>query len=97
MLGELLLAFSIILACLGLALPRLPRNNQPLQANLYQSELLALQTKAMIQGESESDGGIKFNQLGHINGGRTLSFGKKKLVIFLGMGRSEVRQRDAAD
>ncbi len=97
MLGELLLALLVIISCMTLTLPQLPAKKAIWESEKYQSGLLALQTLALSENNQEEIDGIKFNQWGHINGGRTLNFKDKKLVIFLGMGRNEIRQRDAAD
>jgi len=97
MLSELLLALMVIISGMALTLPQLPAKKEIWAIEKYQSELLLVQTSAMSENTKEEIDGIKFNQWGHINGGRTLNFKEKKLVIFLGMGRNEIRQRDDAD
>jgi len=97
MLSEVLLAIFVITILMGFTLPLVGKTNDSLQAEKYQSELIVLQSEAMLMGQKVVLDNIKFNEFGHINLGRTVKFKKKKLVMFLGMGKSEVRQRDDDD
>ena len=91
MLLELLLSMAVIVSAVLLTLPQLPQRKEVWAVKEYQSELLQLQTIAMSENTKQEIDGISFNHWGHVNGGRTLNFNDKKLVLFLGMGRSEIR------
>ena len=97
MLSEVLLVIMIIVLVLGLSLPLGRKPADPLAAEKYQAELLALQSKAMAEGETQKKDTISFNPDGHINLAGTVKFGKNNLVLFLGMGRSEIRQGNVDD
>jgi len=97
MLSEVLLVLMILVMVIRLALPLQRDPGDPLAAKKYQAELLSLQSKAMVEGDTQKMDEVSFNEAGHINLARTLKFGKNDLVMFLGMGRSEIRQGNVDD
>ena len=97
MLSEFLLATALVLLVMNLSLPLLKKTENPWEAKQYQSKTLVVQSKAMASCSTESLDKISFNENGHINLARTLDLGKKQLVLFLGMGRSEIRKGDFDD
>ena len=97
MLGELLAVVTIMICCTILTLPQISIDDSPWQAKQLQSELILLQTTAMYQKEKQSYTNISFNEWGHINRGQTINLNEQQLVLFLGMGRSEIRQRNVVD
>ena len=97
MLSEVLLVLMIIVLIMGLSLPLGRKPGDPLTAPKYQAELMALQSAAMTEGETQKKDEISFNAAGHINLARTVKFGKNNLILFLGMGRSEIRQGNVDD
>jgi len=97
MLSEVLLVLMIVVMIMGLALPLNRKTVDPLAAEKCQAELVALQSQAMVDGETLKKDDISFNAQGHINLARTLKLGKNNLVLFLGMGRSEIRKGNVDD
>lgn len=97
MLSEILFSLLVILMSLALAIPLDFSSSNYLEVEKYQSEVLVLQSEAMLNYETLKLDNISFNEFGHINLARTIDLKEKQLVMFLGMGRSEIRKGNPAD
>ncbi len=58
----------------------------------FLNRYLLTQSEAILGRKSETcAGGVWFNEMGHVNMGRTISFGRHEVVIHLGNGYATYR------
>ncbi|MFV0255686.1 MAG: hypothetical protein ACK5G7_06130 [Erysipelotrichaceae bacterium] len=97
MLMSLLLSLLIFMGSLILVLPNNTIDIEPWHLNKIQSELMLSQISAITNYQKKSYGDFTFNEQGHINKAGRLVIGEEELVLFLGMGKSEIRHRNDDD
>ena len=62
-----------------------------LEAYYYLNDYLHEQAEAMLNRQSVVyEKGVSFNEMGHVNLGRTIPFGKHQVVVHLGNGYATI-------
>lgn len=91
MLSSLLIALIILSSSTILSLPAYHHNTEVYKLESLQSELLFTQSEAMSQYQKKYSDPFSYNLMGHVDKSRRLVDGNKSLVVYLGMGRSEIK------
>ena len=86
---EMLLVLFII-ACFSLISLR-KYSRLDLEAYYYLDGYLYEQAEAMLNRQpAVYEKGVSFNEMGHVNLGRTISFGKHQVIVHLGNGYATI-------
>ncbi len=85
-----MLAVLFIIASLSLISLR-KHSHLDLEAYYYLNDYLCTQAKAMLQRQPVSyENGVSFNEMGHVNLGRTISFDRHEVIVHLGNGYATI-------
>lgn len=97
MIYQIIIFLSGLSIIVALTLPVTTKSSKPLQAQKYQSNLLKTQSEALSSRQSKEIEGVSYNEWGNVRKAQSINFKHQKLVIFLGCGKSEIRQREFDD
>ena len=86
---EMLLVLILICAFSLIALQKQSRLD--LEAYYFLNDYLYSQAESMMKRQDSSyEKGVTFNGMGHVNLGRTISFGRHEVIIHLGNGYATI-------
>lgn len=94
MLISLLVASLLLTSSTAFLLPNNHKSKDPWQIERIQSDLLLVQSEAMVSNRKKKYQNFTFNKFGHVDKSRRLKVNGVELVVYLGMGKSEIKSCD---